>query len=93
MRTGSQRQLRIFGQDADELMAVVAQRLGPHQRAAPELWDRLVEAGTAFGIAPFGIEALMTLRIEKGYIHVGSDSDGTTLPGDLGMAGGIARKA
>jgi sarcosine oxidase subunit alpha len=62
-------------------------------RAAPELWDRLVEAGAAFGIAPFGIEALMTLRIEKGYIHVGSDSDGTTLPGDLGMAGGIARKA
>jgi sarcosine oxidase subunit alpha len=60
--------------------------------AAPELWDRLVEAGTAFGIAPFGIEALMTLRIEKGYIHVGSDSDGTTLPDDLGMAGGIARK-
>jgi sarcosine oxidase subunit alpha len=58
-----------------------------------ELWDRLVDAGAAFGIAPFGIEALMTLRIEKGYIHVGSDSDGTTLPGDLGMAGGIARKA
>ena len=57
-----------------------------------ELWDRLVDAGAAFGIAPFGIEALMTLRIEKGYIHVGSDSDGTTLPGDLGMAGGIARK-
>ncbi len=58
-----------------------------------ELWDRLVDAGAPFGIAPFGIEALMTLRIEKGYIHVGSDSDGTTLPGDLGMAGGIARKA
>jgi sarcosine oxidase subunit alpha len=62
-------------------------------RSAPALWDRLVDAGAAFGIAPFGIEALMTLRIEKGYIHVGSDSDGTTLPGDLGMAGGIARKA
>ena len=61
--------------------------------AAPALWDRLVDAGAAFGIAPFGIEALMTLRIEKGYIHVGSDSDGTTLPGDLGMADGIARKA
>jgi sarcosine oxidase subunit alpha len=58
-----------------------------------ELWCRLVDAGAPFGIAPFGIEALMTLRIEKGYIHVGSDSDGTTLPGDLGMAGGIARKA
>jgi sarcosine oxidase subunit alpha len=58
-----------------------------------ELWCRLVDAGAPFGIAPFGIEALMTLRIEKGYIHVGSDSDGTTLPGDLGMAGGIARKS
>jgi sarcosine oxidase subunit alpha len=62
-------------------------------REAPALWDRLVAAGGAFGLAPFGIEALMTLRIEKGYIHVGSDSDGTTLPDDLGMAGGIARKA
>jgi sarcosine oxidase, subunit alpha len=42
---------------------------------------------------PFGIEALMTLRIEKGYLHIGSDTDGTTLPDDLGMGGAMARKA
>jgi sarcosine oxidase subunit alpha len=62
-------------------------------RDTPMLWDRLMAAGSDFDIAPFGVEALMILRIEKGYIHVGSDTDGTTLPGDIGMDGGVARKA
>ncbi|MBL8701581.1 MAG: sarcosine oxidase subunit alpha family protein [Alphaproteobacteria bacterium] len=62
-------------------------------RAAPALWERAIAAGAAFDIAPFGIEALMTLRIEKGYIHVGSETDGMTVPDDIGMGGAIARKA
>jgi len=33
----------------------------------------------------------MTMRIEKGFLHVGSDTDGTTLPQDIGF-GGIMRK-
>jgi hypothetical protein len=36
MRAGAQGLVRIIGQDADELVAVVAQRLWPHQRAAPD---------------------------------------------------------
>ena len=41
----------------------------------------------------YGIEALMILRTEKGYLHIGADTDGTTLPADVGLARGIARKA
>ncbi|TLY97724.1 MAG: hypothetical protein E6K36_19350, partial [Gammaproteobacteria bacterium] len=41
----------------------------------------------------YGIEALQVMRVEKGYIHIGTDTDGTTLPGDVGLARGIERKA
>jgi sarcosine oxidase, subunit alpha len=34
-----------------------------------------------------GSEALMILRAEKGYIIVGKDTDGATMPHDLGVAG------
>jgi sarcosine oxidase subunit alpha len=39
------------------------------------------------GVTPLGIEALGVLRAEKGYIYVGQDTDGETMPHDLGMAG------
>lgn len=41
---------------------------------------------------PYGIEALEILRTEKCFIHIGTDTDGTTLPGDVGLARGIERK-
>jgi sarcosine oxidase subunit alpha len=44
-------------------------------------------------VVPYGIEALMVMRTEKGFLHVGGDTDGTTLPGDIGMDRGIAKKA
>ncbi|WP_374440311.1 2Fe-2S iron-sulfur cluster-binding protein [Stella sp.] len=66
----------------------------PARRTA-ELWDRLVAAAATAGIAPptpFGVEALMVLRIEKGYLHVGADTDGTTYPADCGFAEVVARR-
>ncbi|MCJ8156595.1 sarcosine oxidase subunit alpha family protein [Sphingomonas sp. LaA6.9] len=60
-------------------------------REAGRLWAALIEAGTPHGITPFGVEALMTMRIEKGFLHIGSDTDGTTLPQDIGF-GEIMRK-
>jgi sarcosine oxidase, subunit alpha len=60
-------------------------------RDAGRLWTALVEAGAPHGMTPFGVEALMTMRIEKGFLHVGSDTDGTTLPQDIGF-GGIMQK-
>lgn len=53
----------------------------------------LAKAGQSFQLTPIGVEALMILRTEKGYLHVGVDTDGTTLPADVGMAGPIAKKA
>jgi sarcosine oxidase subunit alpha len=61
-------------------------------RAAPSLWARAIEAGQPFGLAPFGVESLMVLRTEKGYLHVGSETDGTTVPDDVGMGAAVARK-
>jgi sarcosine oxidase subunit alpha len=55
------------------------------------LWNALIAAGEPHGITPFGVEALMVMRVEKGFLHVGSDTDGTTLPQDIGF-GGIAAK-
>ena len=34
-----------------------------------------------------GSEALLLLRAEKGYLIVGKDTDGTTIPDDLGLSG------
>ncbi|HEY8579279.1 MAG TPA: glycine cleavage T C-terminal barrel domain-containing protein, partial [Beijerinckiaceae bacterium] len=37
------------------------------------------------GLAPYGLEALDVLRLEKGYVIVGQDTDGACTPDDLGM--------
>ena len=59
----------------------------------PALWNACLSAGSRFGITPFGVEALMTMRIEKGFLHVGSDTDGTTYPQDIGFGNAMERKA
>ena len=51
---------------------------------------RALHSGQALGLTPYGIEALMILRLEKGYLHVGSDTDGATTPDDVGW-GSVAR--
>jgi len=61
-------------------------------RRGQSLWQELMAAGESEGIIPFGIEALMLLRTEKGYLHVGSDTDGNTMPADLGWGGAVERK-
>jgi sarcosine oxidase subunit alpha len=43
-------------------------------------------------IVPVGIEALIILRTEKGYLEVGGDTDGTTNALDVGFAGIVAKK-
>ena len=57
------------------------------------LLDRLWERAADFAAVPYGIEALEIMRTEKGYIHIGTDTDGTTLPQDIGFARAIERKA
>ncbi|NOZ66640.1 MAG: sarcosine oxidase subunit alpha, partial [Alphaproteobacteria bacterium] len=55
------------------------------------LWKKLMKVGADLGITPFGLEALMVMRTEKGFIHVGVDTDSSTLPSDVGF-GAVARK-
>jgi sarcosine oxidase subunit alpha len=52
----------------------------------------MATAGGIAGVTPYGIEALTRLRIEKGYLHIGTDTDGTTLPGDVGFGRAAARR-
>ncbi len=54
-------------------------------RAAPDLWNRLLAAGAAYGIEPVGSEANHVLRIEKGFISAGHEGDGIADPDDLGL--------
>ena len=56
------------------------------------LLDLLWLAGNELGVCAYGVEALMLMRTEKGFLHVGADTDGTTLPGDVGLARGLAKK-
>ena len=39
------------------------------------LWEALMEAGADHGIRPFGVEAQRILRLEKGHLIVGQDTD------------------
>ena len=52
---------------------------------ALHVWERLIEAGRAYGITPYGTEAMHVLRAEKGYIIVGRETDGSVSPEDLGL--------
>jgi methylglutamate dehydrogenase subunit C len=44
----------------------------------------IMQAGAEFGIAPYGVEALSMMRIEKGHV-AGGELNGTTTAGDLGL--------
>jgi sarcosine oxidase subunit alpha len=57
------------------------------------LIERLWERAPQFAAVLYGIEALEIMRTEKGFIHIGTDTDGTTLPQDIGFARAIERKA
>ncbi|THF56453.1 sarcosine oxidase subunit alpha family protein [Ollibium composti] len=54
---------------------------------AEALWARMQQEGRALEAVTIGLEALMILRAEKGYIIIGKDTDGNTMPHDLGVAG------
>ncbi len=58
----------------------------------PALWRHLLALGQCDGITLYGIESLSVLRAEKGFILIGTDTDGMTLPDDLGMPGPLRAK-
>ncbi len=56
----------------------------PVDRSA-DLWRALLAAGEDLGIRPHGLQALFALRLEKGHVIIGMDTELDTTPRRLGM--------
>jgi sarcosine oxidase subunit alpha len=69
----------------------LAYEIGVPARFGDGLVRRIMEAGAAFGIAPYGTEALGVLRIEKGH-PAGSELNGQTSAHDLGFGKMLSAK-
>lgn len=50
-----------------------------------QVWNKVFEAGAAFGIKPIGLAARDTLRLEMGFCLYGNDIDDTTSPFEAGL--------
>ena len=55
-----------------------------------ELWRALLDLGADLGIRPHGLQALFGLRLEKGHVIVGMDTELDTTPRRLGMDWAVA---
>ncbi|MFF4763486.1 2Fe-2S iron-sulfur cluster-binding protein [Streptomyces sp. NPDC001292] len=49
------------------------------------VWEALLEQGKDLGVRPFGVEAQRILRLEKGHLIVGQDTDGLTRAYSAGL--------
>ncbi len=52
---------------------------------AEAIWQKVMEAGSDFGIKPAGLAARDTLRLEMGFCLYGNDIDDTTSPIEAGL--------
>jgi len=57
--------------------------------AGAAIWAAMMEAGAAENIRPFGVEAQRLLRLEKGHLIFGQDTDGTTNPFEVNLGWGV----
>lgn len=53
------------------------------------VWEALMREGQDLGVRPFGVEAQRILRLEKGHLIVGQDTDGLTQGCSAGLDGAI----
>jgi sarcosine oxidase subunit alpha len=49
------------------------------------VWDAILAAGSDVGLRPFGVEAQRILRLEKGHLIVGQDTDALASPLGAGL--------
>ena len=62
----------------------LAYELAVPANTAAAVWAAVLAAGQPFGLAPYGLDALNTMRIEKGHI-TGAELNGNTSAEDLGF--------
>ena len=58
----------------------------------PALWETILSLGAPLGIRPYGLDALQALRMEKGYIIVGQDTEALSTPYDAGLGWLVSKK-
>ena len=51
-----------------------------------QIWKKVLDAGSEFGIEPIGLAARDTLRLEMGFCLYGNDIDDTTSPIEAGLS-------
>lgn len=56
----------------------------PAEEAGP-LWDHLLQAGRAFGLQPYGVAAMQSLRLEKALVLYGNDVNENYTPFHVGL--------
>jgi len=54
------------------------------------LWEELFTVGAEFAIRPVGVEAQRILRLEKGHLIVGQDTDALTTPANASLDWAVA---
>jgi len=59
---------------------------------ATELWSALLEAGAPEAMAPYGVESMGVLRLEKGHFVIGREAEGRTNPYDIGLGRMVSSK-
>ena len=59
---------------------------------ALSLWETLMHAGASHGLRPYGLEASRILRLEKGHILIGQDTDAMTSPDEIGFSWAVSKK-
>ncbi|MFM8607265.1 MAG: sarcosine oxidase subunit alpha family protein [Hyphomicrobiales bacterium] len=69
----------------------MAYEIGVPNRYGDALIRAIMDAGKEFGITPYGLEALSTMRIEKGHV-AGGELNGQTTPRDLGLIKMVSQK-
>jgi 4-methylaminobutanoate oxidase (formaldehyde-forming) len=83
------REVRVGGAPTLAQRITYVGELGFELYVAPEwavqVWDRLMEAGAEFGIAPCGYRVLDSLRMEKGYRYMGTDLTASDTPFEAGL--------
>ena len=52
---------------------------------AEQIWNKIFEAGAAYGVKPIGLAARDTLRLEMGYCLYGNDINDNTSPIEAGL--------